>query len=236
MGSLRRWQDLHTRWHRIFYGRIAGNRWNAQSNFQQSAVRQQFNNVQSLTNPYGSLPDGASPFPYVYSPSAPRFITPAEIEGVNKNFQWPYTYQASLSIQRQITSTLSVMGAFVGSYAHDPPFAFDINYPQFSPNGITPSTKNVNDWRPPDIGTLAQIFNIQSHQASSYNALQISADKRMGHHFSLNTYYTFAKSHDSVALDNTFVSVVSPQDYANLKEERGRSDYDQRHMFVLSGI
>lgn len=220
----------------IFYGSIAGNLWNAQSNFQPFAVRQQFNNVQSLTNPYGNLPGGVSPFPYVYSPSSPRFITPAEIEGVDKNFQWPYTYQVSTSIQRQVTHSLSVMAAFVGSYAHDLPFAFDLNYPMFSPNGIAPSTKNVNDRRPIDTGVLAQIFNIQSHQTSSYNALQLSADKHMGHHFSLNAYYTFAKSLDSVNLDNTFVSVVSPQDYANLREDRGRSNYDQRHMFVLSGI
>lgn len=220
----------------IFYGSIAGNLWNAQSNFQPFAVREQFNNVKSLTDPYGNLPGGASPFPYVYSPSSPRFITPAEVEGVDKNFQSPYTYQATASIQRQVTSTLSVMAAFVGSYSHNLPFATDLNYPLFNPNGITPSTKNVDNRRPLDIGVLAQIFNIQSHQTSSYNALQLSADKRMGRHFSLNTYYVFGKSLDSVNLDSTFISVVTPQDYSDLREERARSNFDQRHMFVVSGI
>jgi hypothetical protein len=220
----------------IFYGSIAGNLWNAQSNFQPFAVREQFNDIQSLTNPYGNLPGGVSPFPYTYSPSNPRFITPAAVEGVDRNFTWPYTYQASMSVQRQLTNSLSVMAAYVGSWAHNLPFSYDLNYPLFSPGGITPTTSNVNDRRPLDTGTLAQIFSIQSHQTSSYNALQLSMDKRMGQHFSLHAHYTYGKSLDSVALDNSFISVVSPQDYHNLREERGRSDYDQRHMFVLSGI
>ena len=220
----------------IFYGSIAGNLWNAQSNFQPFAVREQFNNVKSLTDPYGSLPGGVSPFPYNYSASSPRFLKPAEIEGVDKNFTWPYTYQASMSIQRQVTNSLSVMAAYVGSWAHNLPFAYDLNYPLFNPNGITPTTSNVDARRPLDTGTLAQVFSIQSHQTSTYNALQVSAQKRMGQHFTFNGYYTFAKSLDSVTLDSTFVSVVTPQDYANLREERGRSDFDQRHMFVASGI
>ena len=220
----------------IFYGSIAGNLWNAQSNFQPFAVREQFNNVQSLTNPYSNLPGGVSPFPYNYSPSNPRFITPAEIEGVDKNFTWPYTYQASMSIQRQVTNSLSVMAAYVGSWSHNLPFAYDLNYPLLDVNGITPSTSNVNDRRPLDTGVLAQVFNIQSHQTSSYNALQISAEKRMGQHFSVSGYYTWGKSFDSVNMDSTFVSVVTPQDYRNLREDRGRSNFDQRHMFVASGI
>ena len=217
----------------IFYGSIAGNLWNAQSNFQPFAVREQFNNVQSLTNPYGNLPGGASPFPYNYSPSNPRFITPAQVEGVSQNFAWPYTYQVNTSIQRQLTSSLSVMAAYVGSFAHKLPFAQDINYPIFN-SGAT--TKNVNARRPLDTNVLAQIFSIVSTQTSSYNALQLSVEKRMGNHFSLNSFYTLSKGFDSVNLDSTFVSVVTPQDYNNLREERGRSNYDQKHLFVLSGI
>ena len=43
------------------------------------SIRQQFNNVKSLTDPYGNLPGGLSPFPYVYDPANPRFTLPAGI-------------------------------------------------------------------------------------------------------------------------------------------------------------
>ena len=49
----------------IFWGSASGNEFNALSNFNPFAVRQQFNDVQSLTNPYGNVP-GGSPFPFVY--------------------------------------------------------------------------------------------------------------------------------------------------------------------------
>ena len=86
----------------LFYGSVSGNEWNSTSNFQPFAVRQQFPNVTSLTNPYGALPGGVSPFPFIYSPSSPRFILPASIYGVAPDFRWPYTYQLNFSVERQI--------------------------------------------------------------------------------------------------------------------------------------
>ena len=90
----------------IFYGSVSGNEWNSTSNYNPFAVRQQFNTVQSLTNPYGLLPGGVSPFPFTYNPSNPQFILPASIYGVAPNFKWPYTYQFNFSVQRQITQEL----------------------------------------------------------------------------------------------------------------------------------
>ncbi len=55
----------------IFYGSVSGNEWNSTSNYQPFAVRQQFNTVQSLSNPYGLLPGGVSPFPFTYNPTMP---------------------------------------------------------------------------------------------------------------------------------------------------------------------
>ena len=58
----------------VFWGSVSGNEWNSTSNFQPFAVREQFNTVQSLTNPYGLLPGGVSPFPFSYNPANPQFI------------------------------------------------------------------------------------------------------------------------------------------------------------------
>jgi hypothetical protein len=48
VGSVRQRQNLGSR---RFYGSVSGNEWNSTSNYHPFAVREQFNNVQSLTNP-----------------------------------------------------------------------------------------------------------------------------------------------------------------------------------------
>jgi hypothetical protein len=55
----------------------------------------------------------------------------------------------------------------------------------------------------------------------------------MGHHVTLNTFYTYSKTLDSVQLQNT-TTQGGAQNFSNLKEDKGRADTDQRHVFVAS--
>jgi Carboxypeptidase regulatory-like domain/TonB dependent receptor len=216
----------------IFWGSVSGNEWNSTSNFQPFAVREQFNTVQSLTNPYGLLPGGVSPFPFSYTPASPQFIFPAEIYGMALNFKWPYTYQFNLSVQREVAKGFTVTAAYVGSFAHRLPFANDLNYPYYN---STATTSNVNNRRPIEPGTLAQIFLVSSIMNTSYNSMQVTAEKRMGRHFSAKGFYTFAKSIDDAELENNTTN-GGAQDYRNLSLERARSDFDRRHVMVTSLI
>ena len=113
----------------IFYGSVSGNEWNSTSNYNPFAVRQTFPNVGTLSSPYTNQPGGVSPFPFTYDPNNPRFILPASIYGIAPDFQWPYTYQFNLSVQREVVKDLTVTAAYVGSFAHRLPFAEDLNYP-----------------------------------------------------------------------------------------------------------
>ena len=143
----------------VFFGSVSGNEWNSTSNYQPFAVREQFNNVQSLTNPYGLLPGGVSPFPYSYNPAAPQFILPAAIYGMARNFRWPYTYQFNFSVQRQVVKDVTVTAAYVGSMNHQLPFAVDLNYPYYN---STATTGNVNNRRPIQTGILSNIYSVES--------------------------------------------------------------------------
>jgi len=216
----------------LFYGSVSGNEWNSTSNYQPFAVREQFNNVQSLTNPYGLLPGGVDPFPYSYNPASPQFIFPAAIYGVAPNFRWPYTYQLNFSIQRQITKDLAVTAAYVGSLTHRLPFAEDLNYPSYN---STATTGNVNNRRPIEPGILSNIYSVQSVMNANYNGLQITVEKRISHHFSAKGFYTFSKDIEDVELDNNTVN-GSAEDYHNLSLERGRSDNDRRNVMIGSMI
>ena len=216
----------------IFYGSISGNEWNSTSNYQPFAVREQFNTVQSLTNPYGLLPGGVSPFPYSYNPTNPGFIFPAAIYGMAPDFKWPYTYQFNFSVQRQIGKDFSLTAAYVGSLGRRLPFAIDLNYPYYN---STATTSNVNNRRPIEAGILSNIYSVESVMNTAYHGLQITAEKRMSHHFLVKGFYTFAKDLEDVQLDNNTTN-GGAEDYRNLALARGRSDNDRRHVMVSSLI
>jgi hypothetical protein len=69
----------------------------------------------------------------------------------------------------------------------------------------------------------------------SYNALQITAEKRFARHLSAKGFFTYAKSLEDVQLDNNTVN-GGAQDYRSLNLERGRSDNDRRMVAVGSFI
>ena len=215
----------------VFYGTVSGNEWNTTSNFQPFAVRQQFNNVQSLSNPYGNLPGGVSPFPYAFNPANPQFITPANLFGIGSDFQWPYTYQLNFSVQRQIKD-VSITAAYVGALAHRLPFAVDVNYPAYT---ATATTSNVNARRPIDTNTLGSILLLESNMNASYNGLQFTVEKRFGKRVGFKSFYTFSKSLDGAQLQNNTTQGLA-QDFNALWEEKGRADFDARHTFVTSFI
>jgi hypothetical protein len=216
----------------LFYGSVSGNEWNSTSNFQPFAVRQQFPNVTSLTNPYGALPGGASPFPFIYSPKNPGFIFPAAIYGVAPDFRWPYTYQLNFSVERQVWKDVTVTAAYVGSLARRLPFAVDLNYPFYN---STATSANVNARRPIDTNILSTIQSVESVMNTSYHGLQITAEKRMGKHFGAKGFYTFSKAIEDATLENNTVN-GSAEDFRNLALDRGRSDFDRRHVSVTTFI
>jgi hypothetical protein len=215
----------------MFYGSISGNEWNLMADRQPFAVRQQFNDVQSLTNPYGNV-QGGSPFPYSYSPSNPRFLANAAVTGISLDFVWPYTYQTNFTVQREIFKDLTVSAGYVGSLGRKYPFQRDVNNPLFTP---TATTANVNTRRPILPGTLSNIYIVESNINTAYHGLQLTAERRFAQKFMFKGYYTFSKALDGVDLQQSNVQ-VNVQDHSNLSLDRGRTASDRRHNFVMSTI
>jgi hypothetical protein len=215
----------------LFWGSVSGNEWNASSNYYPFSLRYTFPVVGTLSNPYLNSP---SPFPYVYTPGAVKpIVTGGSIEGAAPNFQWPYTYQLTASVQQQMNKSLVVGIAYVGALARDLPFSSDINYPVF--NAASPAsntTGNVLSRRPYDTGVLGQIFAVQSSQTANYNAMQVTFQQRVTKGISFNGFYTFSKTMDSAALD----SGTAPEDFSLPKLDKGPSNYDQRSLFVTSVV
>ena len=214
----------------VFYGSVSGNEWNTTSNFEPFAIRLNFANSNinkngsgaTLVKPYQGFP-GGPPFPYNGG-----FVTGGSIFGPSPNFRWPYTYQLNFSVQRQVTQSLSVQAAYVGSLSHDLPFATDANYPVLN---STATASNIQARRANQ--GFGAVLALRSDQTASYNGLQISAQQRMSHHLTFNAWYAYSKAFDSVQIDNNTAQGLV-QDFSNPQADRGRADIDMRHQAVIS--
>jgi len=215
----------------IFYGSISGNLWNTSSDNQPFAIRQQFNDVKTLSDPYGDLPGGLSPYPYNYSPSAPRFFQPAAVSGIGLDYTSPYSYQMNFSIQRQLSRDSNIQAAYVSTLTHRIPVTPDLNYPFLTP---TATTANVDSRRPYLPGILSTVVMAKSILNSAYHGLQVTGSKRFSHHFSVKGFYTFGKGLDVINTQNSTTQTAS--DWSNILLDRGRANNDRTHSFVFSGI
>jgi hypothetical protein len=220
----------------IFYGSVSGNEWNQTADNQPFTIRQQFNNVFSLTEPYRNLPGGVSPYPYEYNPASPRFLAPSAIYGPSLDFVLPYSYQMNVAVQREILPSISVNVAYVGALGRKYPLSPDLNYPAVTANA---STQNVDARRPILPGVLSRINLIQSIMGTDYHGLQITGEKR-GRRLTTKAYYSYGKAMEDASLGESTVQgsgTTNPaQNSNNLAAERARSSTDRRHNFVASAI
>jgi outer membrane receptor protein involved in Fe transport len=215
----------------LFYGSLSGNVWNTSSDNQPFAIRQQFNNPNTFADPYKLLPGGVSPFPYSYSPSAPRFVAPSAVYGPDLNFATPYSVQMNFAIQRQVARDVSITAAYVGNLTRRIPIAQDINYPILKPGA---TTADVNQRRPYLPGVLSSIGIMKPILNSAYHGLQITGEKRFSRHFTAKGFYTFGKGLDAVNTQNSTLQAAT--DWNNIRLDRGRANFDRRHSANISGV
>ena len=214
----------------VFYGSITGNEWNTTADNQPFTVRQSFPTVKTLSDPYGNLPGGVGPFPFLYDPANPRFALPAQVFGPSLDFVWPYTFQGNLTFEKEVTRGLSVSASYVTALGRSLPASIDRNYPVYGPGA---TTANVNARRPYMPGVIGQARVLESIFKSDYHAMQLNAERR-GRRFSAKAYYTFGKALED--LDYQGGGLPAVQNSSRIDLERGRTSADRTHSFVFSGV
>jgi outer membrane receptor protein involved in Fe transport len=226
----------------IFYGSVSGNEWNQPANAQPFAIRQTFQSITSLSNVYGnpaSFPTG-NPFPYVYSPTSPRFLPGAAVEAIDPNYKWPSSYQFNVAVEQQLPARIVLQTAYVGNLIRHVPTAPDANNPLYAAGASTSQT-SINARRPyfgatnPNGATLGQVILIESGQTANFHSLQVSAHKPLGHNFLLNGFFVWSHS---IWSSNASAIGLAPtaQNFTYLNEERGPSDQDRRNMVGINGV
>ncbi len=188
--------------------------------------------------PFGPPGTMADPFgghsPFTAPVNFPLPVAPGvSATWTDPNFRPAYIQQWNLTVQRQITPSLALEAAYVGTKGTHLQGVVEPNQAVFTP---TATSGNVNSRRP--IPNLGETFQVSSIFNSNYNAFQLTATQRLWRGLSFQASYTWSKSLDYQSAPNSFYTIPGqprvPQDSTNLKAEYGPSAFDIPHRFVVS--
>lgn len=184
--------------------------------------------AQSNNLPAGTFPTGALALATAQPLQETQFL--------GQNPKRNYIMQWNLSVQREVTSGLTVTATYLGSRGvHNPFVADDLNMvqPTLTPAGYL--------W--PNPATNPQVLNpkwgqidvLQWSSSSFYDAFEAQVTKRLSHGFQIDGAYTWGKSIDS----SSGSGVVDPfvNSLGNLfifENNRGLSDYNVAHNGVIN--
>lgn len=193
--------------------------------------------VTNVVTPLTSNPPLATPL--TITSGSITFANAATVAGlsglapntVDSGFDNAYVQSWNLNIQRELTPTLAVTAGYFGTKGTHLRISRNINQPVNG--GARPfATVSTSSLIRPG-AALANITQIEDTGNSSYNAMWLTASKRLSRGLQFNASYTWSKSIDYTSLNSQGVIL---QDSYNERANRGLSDFDARQRFVISGL
>lgn len=141
----------------------------------------------------------------------------------------PNVQQWNFTLERQLAQSLLLRASYVGTRGNHLNLNIDENVAYPGPGAVAPR-------RP--YPSVSQISAWEPRGPSSYNALQLSLQKRYSAGLSFLAAYTYSKSLDEGAGGNSSsgesrINIQNPRDVA---ADYGLSNFDFRHRFTLSTI
>ena len=173
-----------------------------------------------------------------------------DITIADRNLRNPYTHQANIGIERELTSTMSLNVSYVWSRGvrlygvrdlNVGPLGAPITYTILDPAGNVAGTYTTPTYRTPRPDPRYRRVNqIENPGLSYYDGLVVQFNKRFSHGFQAAASYTWAHAIDlnqSTANNNIFFS-SGPTSYANgdFRSEKGSAGNDVRHRAVVNFV
>jgi hypothetical protein len=167
--------------------------------------------------------------------TASSFVPNLSPAVTNPNFKNANVQSWNLNVQQELGHTVGLMVGYFGSKGTH--LEIDRNLNQFLTlgNALTRPFQSLSLTSPTVPGsTLANSITLRDSSGNStYNALWVTANKRLAQGLQFNASYTWSHSIDDASRDNN--GIVLP-DSNNLASGRGPSDFDARHRFVINAI
>jgi len=176
---------------------------------------------------YGANGANGTPFNFasngfLHTPATDASNLPAGLPvfAQDPNAKTPYSEQWHLTIQRELVPSTTISVAYVGTRGVHLDDLVDIN-------AGSPGTTNVTGNRPYPF--FAQIYQLQTNQISSYNAVQVTAERR-ARGLSFLASYTYSHALDENT-NSPGTPLANPYD---LRADYGNSDLNIPNRLVAS--
>ncbi len=213
-------------------------------------------------NPVYSVGNATTPFPVSSLPIDPAAPPPSGAKlvpgGVQPDMKTPTLISWSLRVQHEITRDTSLTIGYVGSHGYHELIGVDANepFPVVCPASPCPATYPATfpaplAGSPVPAGTYYVPTNIRANPSiantwtwfsagtSNYHALQVDANRRFRHGFSLRGVYTWSKALDDGDSLNVTAAANAPglvSNPFNLAADYGLATYDVRHVGVINAL
>ncbi len=187
----------------------------------------------NLVDPYSTTP-GGSPFPFKLDRANPRFSVPVTASYLSENYTTPYVQHYNFSLEQQLMKDMGLQVAYVGNTSRKLVVQRDANAAVYTAGRATAG--NVNDRRPYLPGAFAQIAQTETASNAHYDSLQTTLTRRLSQRFSLLASYTLSKAIDEISDDKFNPTAVALVDSNNRRLDRAVSNFDTRHIFVVSYV
>jgi hypothetical protein len=163
----------------------------------------------------------------------------------------PHFFNTNLGVQHELGPDWALSADYTRVYGYDMLVTWDTNAPPYFPlgPGQARTAAQANTLRPlgvpnrtggpygiPFTGFRSLYIQYNGGQ-TEYNALKIGLNKRLSHHYDLQTNYTFGRARgdvDNFRLNNSMVPGLTAIG-GDRSYQWGPSDTDAPHVFVLSG-
>jgi len=181
---------------------------------------------------YGAAAPNGSPFNFAsngfaHTPATSASALPSGLPvfATDPHAKTPYSEQWHLTVQRELLPDTTLSVAYVGTRGVHLDDLVDIN-------AGSPGTTSVTVGRPYPF--FAQIYQLQTNQISSYNGLQVTAERR-ARNLSFLASYTYSHALDeNTSSPGTNSATGNAMNPYNLRAEYGNSDLNIPNRFVAS--
>jgi len=144
-------------------------------------------------------------------------IIATEVYGTPPEVPNAYVYSYSLDAEYRLPFNLLASLGYQGSNSHK-----------------LIRTTNLNFLFDADNPSFFQIFFALPDVNANYNAMNARLSRRFAQGFQVDGIYRWSKSIDTVSFE--FGGNANQTDPRDIRQQRGPSDYDVRHNFILSGL
>jgi hypothetical protein len=194
----------------------------------------------TFANPFGSF-GTTNPFP---APQPPPSTTP-----INANQSWltydpfkgfhdPLTYDWNLTVEQQLSSSLSLRAAYVAEHSSH----------EWNPLELNPTVGGTRVYNQPGCAATnscypGTITAANTGGNTNYNSLQFSAEQRVRYGLTMLFNYTWSKALNnlpwnaaatSIGNNNSFVYPITAPNFKSL--DYGPADFDHRNVTALSYV